>query len=73
MRIFVKTLLVLLLIFMGIFARKLFELSGNPTLGFVVSIGSFSAAVAVIKYKKKTPYKVIFEIDKTISSDKDNK
>lgn len=73
MRIFIKTILVLFLIFVGSAAKELFKLSGNPQLGFVVFFGSFLAAGAVIKYKKKNSKKVNFEIDKTISSDKDNK
>ena len=73
MRIVIKTILDLLIIFAGTAAKTLFNLSGNPQLGFVVFLGSLLAAGAVIKYKNKNSKKVTFEIDKTISSDKDNK
>lgn len=73
MRILIKTVLVLFLIVVGSAAKKLLSLSGNPQLGFAVFFGSFLAAGAVIKYKNKNSKKGNFEIDKTISSDKDNK
>lgn len=67
MRIFIKTILVLFLIFVGSAAKELFKLSGNTQLGFAVFFGSFLAAGAVIKYKKKNSKNIKFEIDKTIS------
>ena len=71
MRIIVKAIFVLLILFIGTFIKQVLKITGYPpVLELIVMVATVSSIFAVIRYKKKNIKNINFKIDKSIYLDR---
>ena len=72
MRILVNIILIVLLLFIGLIAKTMLELSGYPFLATICLVALVSAIGGVISFKKKKKHDSPFSIETSPSTTKRN-